>query len=165
MTTNATVHVTTPGDREIVMTRVFNAPRSLVFDCYTKPALLKRWLTGPDGWSFATCDNDLRVGGAFRWVWRNADGHEVGMHGVYREIVRPERIVRTEVFNSKNSETLATVILSEDGGETTLTTLLVYPSREERDGMLQVGMTRGVTASYDRLDGVLETLGRSQSAA
>src|SRR5262249_8202279 len=134
MTTNATVHVTTPGDREIVMTRVFNAPRSLVFDCYTKPALLKRWLTGPDGWSFATCDNDLRVGGAFRWVWRNADGHEVGMHGVYREIVRPERIVRTEVFNSKNSETLATVILSEDGGETTLTTLLVYPSREERDG-------------------------------
>src|SRR3954447_3730281 len=72
MTTHATLNVTTPGDREIVMTRVFGAARRLVFDCYTKPELLKRWLTGPDGWTFVTCDNDLTIGGTFRWVWRGA---------------------------------------------------------------------------------------------
>src|SRR5437899_981036 len=76
MTTHATVNVTTPGDREIVMTRVFAAPRRLVFDCYTKPDLIRRWLTGPDGWTFVTCDNDLTVGGTFRWVWRSAGGHD-----------------------------------------------------------------------------------------
>jgi uncharacterized protein YndB with AHSA1/START domain len=99
MKTAANLKVTTPSDREIMMTRVFDAPRSLVFDCYTRPELLKRWLHGPDGWLLVVCDNDLRVGGAFRWVWRNADGREMGMGGVHREIVRPERIVRTELFD------------------------------------------------------------------
>ena len=167
MTTHATLHVTAPGDREIVMTRLFNAPRSLVFDCYTKSELLTRWLTGPDGWSFLTCDNDLKVGGVYHWIWRHADGRTMGLHGVYREIVRPELIVRTEVFDGqdKEGETLGTILLTEQDGKTTVTTTAVYPSREARDGMLKVGMTKDVSASYDRLDGVLESLGSSQSAA
>ena len=167
MTTRATVTVETPSDREIVMTRAFAAPRSLVFDCYTKPQLLKRWLTGPEGWSFVTCDNDLRVGGPFHWVWRHADGREMGMRGVYREIVWPVRIVRTELFDGqdKDGETLGAVVLTEQGGKTTMTTTLLYPSRQARDAMLKVGMTRGVSASYDRLDDVLESLDHSQSAA
>jgi uncharacterized protein YndB with AHSA1/START domain len=161
-TTHATVNVTTPGDREIVMTRAFSAPRRLVFDCYTKPELITRWLTGPDGWMFATCDNDLTVGGTFNWVWRNTNGFEMGIHGVYREIVRPERIVRTEVFGDK--ETLATVILSETSGKTTVTTTLLYPSREARDATIKSGMTKGVSASYDRLDDMLDAT-RAEDAA
>jgi uncharacterized protein YndB with AHSA1/START domain len=168
MTTHATVDVTTPNDREIVMTRVFNAPRSLVFDCYTKPHLLKRWLTGPAGWTFVTCDNDLKVGGAFHWVWRGPDGRDMGMSGVYREIVRPERIVRTEAYDQfgKDGETLGTIVLSEQGGKTTVTTTLLYLSREARDGALKSGMAKGVSASYERLDELLATTsGHSQDAA
>src|ERR1700716_4401588 len=92
----AKLQVTTPSDREIAMTRVFDAPRSLVFDAFTKPELLKRWLGVLGGWTFAVCEVDLKVGGKYRYVWRGKDGREMGMGGVYREIVRPERIVSTE---------------------------------------------------------------------
>src|SRR5439155_25403833 len=98
MQNTGTLKVTTPTDREIVMTRVFDAPRGLVFDAMTKPELLKRWLFGPPGWSMVVCEDDPRVGGAFRWVWRGPDGAEMAMRGVYREVVPPERIVRTESF-------------------------------------------------------------------
>jgi uncharacterized protein YndB with AHSA1/START domain len=122
MKTVANLQVTMPSDREIMLTRVFDAPRSLVFDCYTKPELLKRWLTGPDGWSLAVCDNDLKVGGAFRWVWRGPAGQEMGMGGVHREIVRPERIVRTELFDKDwtGGETVGTLVLTEQDGRTTV---------------------------------------------
>jgi uncharacterized protein YndB with AHSA1/START domain len=170
MKSKATLIVTTRGDREIVMTRVLNAPRSLVYDCYTKPELLKRWLHGPDGWLMVVCDNDLRVGGAFHWVWRHADGREMGMRGVYREIVPPERIVRTELFDQDwtGGEALGTIVLTEQGGKTTVTTTALYSSREARDGALKSGMERGVSASYDRLDELLaSTLGEggARSAA
>lgn len=132
--TAATLNVTTPSDREIMMTRVFDAPRRMVFDCYTKPELLKRWLTGPEGWSLAVCDNDLTVGGAFRWVWRGPDGDEMGMRGVHREIVRPERIVRTERFDQDctGGETVGTLTLLEQDGKTTAATTVLYPSQEAR---------------------------------
>src|SRR2546427_6606549 len=94
----ATFTVTTPSDREILITRVFDAPRSLVFDAMTRPELLKRWLSGPPGWSMTDCASDLKVGGAFRNVWRGPDGTEMAMRGIYRDIVPPERIVRTESF-------------------------------------------------------------------
>src|SRR5262245_2601890 len=100
MTDAGTLKVSALGDREIVMRRAFNAPRSLVFDAWTKPDLLKRWLLGPPGWSMAVCEIDLRVGGAYRFVWRrDNDGHEMGMGGVYQEVVRPERLVATEKFD------------------------------------------------------------------
>jgi uncharacterized protein YndB with AHSA1/START domain len=149
--------VTTPTDREIVMTRVFDAPRDLVFEAVTIPDLVKRWLWGPDGWTMPICEIDLKVGGKYRYVWRHADGREMGMGGVYREIVPPERVVSTELFDEDwtGGEVLGTLVLSEQAGKTTLTQTLLYPSKEVRDNVLKSGMERGVAVSYDRLDEVL----------
>lgn len=146
--------LTTRGDREIVMTRDFNAPRRLVFDAFTKPELVKQWLLGPPGWSMPVCEIDLKVGGAYRYVWRqDSDGAEMGMGGVFREIVPQERVVCTEVFDEAwyPGEALNTLLLSEQGGKTTMTTTVLYQSREARDGVLKSGMEKGVAASYNRL--------------
>jgi len=157
MNNKGTLQVTTPTDREIVMTRVFDAPRHLVFDAHTKPELIKRWLLGPSGWTMPVCDIDLRVGGAYRYVWRNAKGTEMGMGGVYREIVAPERLVNTERFDEAwyPGEALSTTVFVEKGGKTTLTLTVLYESREARDGVLKSGMETGVGASYDRLSDLL----------
>lgn len=155
------LEVTTPTEREIVMTRVFDAPRRLVFDAWTKPELVKRWMLGPPGWTMPVCEIDLRVGGRYRFVWRrDSDGTDMGMGGVYREIVRPERLVTTELFDEDwtAGETLSTVILTEHGGRTTLMNTVLYSSREARDGALKTGMTDGVAASFDKLDELLPTL-------
>jgi uncharacterized protein YndB with AHSA1/START domain len=146
--------LTTPSDREIVMTRVFDAPRNMLFDAFTKPELIKRWLLGPDGWSMPVCDVDLRVGGTFRYVWRNdADGKEFGQSGVYREIVRPERIVHTEKFDQPwyPGEAFNTNTFVERNGSTTVTLTSLFESREIRDMALESGMEGGVAVSYDRL--------------
>ncbi|AMS39810.1 SRPBCC family protein [Aminobacter sp. NyZ550] len=151
------LEVTTPSDREIAMTRVFDAPRELVFDCWTIPALLKRWMTGPDGWSFAVCEIDLSVGGTYRFVWRHDDGRDMGMTGTYREIARPERIVSVELFDMDwtDGEARSTLVLTERDGRTISVNTVLYSSREARDGAIAIGMARGVEAGYDRLDGVL----------
>src|SRR3954466_13078706 len=86
---------TTPSDREIVMTRVVDAPRRLVFEAYTNPEHLPHWMLGPGGWTMPVCEIDLRPGGAWHFVWRRSDGTEMAMRGVYREIVAPERLVST----------------------------------------------------------------------
>ena len=154
----ATLQVTTPSEREIAMTRVFNAPRRLVFDAWTKPELLKRWLGVRGGWSLAVCEIDLKVGGTYRYVWRkDSGGTEMGMRGVYREIVRPGRLVSTEVFDDPwyEGEAVDTLVLVEKGGQTTATTTVVYASREVRDAVLKTPMARGVAESYDKLDEVL----------
>jgi len=146
--------VTMPSDREIAMTRVFDAPRKLVFDAHTKPELVRRWLLGPPGWSMPVCEMDLRVGGKYRWVWRSdSDGSTMGIGGVYREIVAPERIVSTERFDEAwyPGEGLNTLVLVEEGGRTTLTQTMRYQSTEARDAVLKSGMEKGVAASYDRL--------------
>jgi uncharacterized protein YndB with AHSA1/START domain len=146
------------GDREIIMTRSFNAPRKLVFEAFTKPELVKRWLLGPPGWSMPVCEIDLRVGGKYRWVWkRDSDGTEMGMGGVYREIVAPERIVSTEKFDDAwyPGEAVGTILLVEQGGMTSLTQTVLYESREARDGVLKSPMESGVRASYDRLEELL----------
>ena len=154
MKTAETLTVTTPSDREIVMTRVFNAPRRLVLDAHTKPELVKRWLLGPPGWSMPVCEIDLRVGGKYRYVWRSdSDGTEMGMGGVYREVLAPERIVTTERFDEAwyPGEGVGTLLLVERGGKTTLTNTMRYESRAARDGVLKSGMEKGVAESYDRL--------------
>ena len=151
--------LTTRGDREIVITRAFDAPRKLVFDAFTKPELVKQWLLGPDGWSMPVCEIDLKVGGKYRYVWRrDKDGTEMGMGGVYREIVAPERIVATEKFDQSwyPGEAVGTFVLTEQAGKTTLTETILYESREARDGVLKSGMEKGVVASYDRLEKLLE---------
>jgi uncharacterized protein YndB with AHSA1/START domain len=157
------LQVTTPSEREISMTRVFDAPRSLVFDAWTKPELLRRWLGVRGGWSFAVCEVDLRVGGTYRFVWRGPGGTEMGMAGVYREIVRPERIVATEKFDDPwyEGEALDTTVFVERGDKTTATTTVLYASREVRDAVLKSPMDRGVAESYDQLAEVLaSTLAR-----
>ncbi|MFZ0736287.1 MAG: SRPBCC family protein [Candidatus Acidiferrales bacterium] len=149
----ATLQVTLPSDREIAMTRVFDAPRRLVFDAVTNPALVKQWLLGPPGWLMPICEIDLRVGGAYRYLWRSTEGAEMGARGVFREIVPPEKLVSTEKFDEPwyPGEALLTTVLAEQGGKTTLTLTVLYESREARDAVLKTGMKDGVAMSYDRL--------------
>jgi len=153
--------VTTPSDREIAMTRVFDAPRHLVFRALTTPELVQKWLLGPPGWTMPVCEMDLRVGGAYRFLWRGADGAEMGTRGVFREIAPPERFVATEQFDKPwyPGEALVTYLLVEQGGKTTLTLTVLYASREARDGVLKSGMERGVAMSYDRLAELLALRG------
>jgi uncharacterized protein YndB with AHSA1/START domain len=149
------------GDREIVITRVFDAPRHVVYSAMTQPELLKRWLLGPPGWSMVTCEVDLSVGGKFRYVWRTADGMEMAMSGVYREIVPNERVVNTQRFDfgceSQSGEQVGRDVLVEEEGRTTLICTLLYPSKDARDATLASGMSKGVAASYDRLAELLST--------
>jgi uncharacterized protein YndB with AHSA1/START domain len=154
------IDVILPSDREIRVTRAFDAPRDLIWDCHTKPELVRRWMLGPDGWSMPVCDIDLRVGGRYRYVWRSdADGSEFGFRGQYREVVAPERIVHTEGFDGVEAdaggEALCTLTLAGRGGSTTLTYSMVFPTSEVRDQALQTGMTDGMAAGYDRLEQVI----------
>ena len=146
------------GDREIVMVRAFEAPRRMVFDAFTKPELIRRWLLGPDGWSMPVCEVDLRVGGKYRYVWRrDEDGTEMGMGGVYREIVPVERIVATETFDEAwyPGEAVGTVTFAEQSPGTLVTQTMRYASREARDGVLRSGMEKGAERSYQRLEEIL----------
>jgi uncharacterized protein YndB with AHSA1/START domain len=152
------LHVETPSDREIVLTRGFNAPRRLVFDAFTKPELVRRWMLGPGGWVFAVCDIDLRVGGKYRFVWRRESGQEeMGMGGIYREIVPGEKLVSNELFDEDwtGGETLATLTLVEENGQTLMTQTVLYSSRQARDGALKSGMVDGLTVGFELLDEVL----------
>jgi len=157
-----TLKVTAAGDREIVITRDFNAPRTLVWETMSKPEFLKRWLFGPPGWEMTVCEDDPRVGGTFHWEWAGPGGVGMKMTGVYQELVPPERAVRTEVFESgcipQMGEQLATLVLTDHGDKTTLTLNVLYPSKEARDGALAGGMEHGMAAGYDRLDEILETV-------
>jgi len=147
--------VATPADREIVMTRVFDAPRPLVFNAWTDPGQVPLWMLGPEEWTMPVCEVDLRVGGAWHFVWRHSDGAEMEMRGVYREIEPPGRLVSTESWGGDWPETINTLVLSEEDGKTTVTLGILYPSKEARDAALRTGMTEGVSASFDRLAGLL----------
>ncbi len=160
MTETATLQVTTPSDREIAMTRDFDAPRRLVFDALTRPELIRRWLGGLPGWTMTVCEMDPRVGGAYRYVWEKDTGTVMGMGGVIREIVPPERLVVTERFDESwyPGEAVSTTVLVERAGRTTLTQTVLYESREARDGVLASGMETGVEHSYDRLAELLASM-------
>ena len=159
MINTGTLQVSTPSDREITLTRVFDAPRQMVFDAFSKPELLKRWF-GPRGWSLVVCEVDFRVGGGFRFVMRGPDGKDMGMRGVYREIVAPERIVATEKFDDSwyAGEAVDTTVFVEQGGQTTVTTTVRYESKEARDGVLATPMATGVAESYDTLAAYLASV-------
>ena len=147
------LEITTPSDREIAMTRTFDAPRRLVFDAFTKPELIRRWLGVRAGWTMPVCEVDLRVGGKYRYVWRGPKGNDMGMGGVFREIVAPERIVATEKFDDSwyAGEAVDTTVFVEKGGRTTVTMTVLYESKEARDGVLAGPMATGVGESYDKL--------------
>jgi uncharacterized protein YndB with AHSA1/START domain len=149
---------TTPSDREIAMTRVFDAPRRLVFEAWTKPEHVPNWMLGPPGWTMPVCEMDLRPGGAWHYVWRRADGSEMEMRGEYREIVPPERLVSTESWGGDWPETINTLTLAEENGKTTMTMTVLYPSKEARDAALETGMKDGVSESFERLAEYLRTI-------
>ncbi len=149
--------ISTPNDREIVMSRTFDAAQQLVFAAYTRPELVRQWLLGPPGWTMPVCEIDLRVGGGFRYLWRKGEGIEMGMRGVYLEIAAPERLVATEVFDQAwyPGEAVGTVTFVEQDGRTTLNICMRYDSRETRDAVLKSPMEEGVGAGFDRLAALL----------
>jgi uncharacterized protein YndB with AHSA1/START domain len=148
----------TPTDREVVVTRVVDAPRRVVFDAWTNPEHVRRWLLGPEGWTMPVCEIDLRPGGQWRFVWRKADGAEMAMTGTYREVAPPERVVHTERWGPEWPETINTLVLSEAGGQTTMRLTITYPSKEARDAALETGMKGGMDESFERLDALLKKL-------
>ena len=154
-----TFTVSTPSDREIRLTRLFDAPRHLVFEAMSKPEHIKRWWGRlGEGYSVPVCEVDLRPGGAWRFVNRHPQG-EAAFHGVYRVIAPPERMVFTEIFEPfPDAESVVTVVLTDENGKTRLTLTAVYPSLEVRDTVLKSGMATGAAISYDRLEEVAKEL-------
>lgn len=155
------LEIALPSDREIRITRSFDAPRELVWDAHTRPALVRRWLLGPPGWEMPVCDIDRRVGGRYRYEWEDKGrGKTMGMGGVFTELVKPERIRAKEKFDDDwtGGETEVKQVFAETAGKTTLTLTVLYASREARDGAAKSGMTDGMEAGYRRLDEVLAEL-------
>jgi uncharacterized protein YndB with AHSA1/START domain len=165
------VQVSTPSDREVVVIREFDAPRQLVWDAYTKPELVQRWMLGPPGTTMPYCKVDLRVGGKYRYVWRNDEGgYHFGSHGEHLEIAPLERLVTTERMDGLDGQpfdyenpveagepSINTLTLTERGGRTVLTISMQFPSKEIRDMAVNSGMTDGMAESYDRMDDVIES--------
>jgi uncharacterized protein YndB with AHSA1/START domain len=160
-----TFKVTTTSDTEMCLTRLFDAPRALVFEAMTKPEHIARWWGRLGaGYSVPVCEVDLRVGGKWRFVNRHPKG-EVAFHGEYREIVPDERIVTTEVYEMPGAEPLAAadeplniVTFTEIGGRTTLSLLAQTTSRELRDTIIESGMEAGMQEQMDLLEQVAVSL-------
>ncbi len=152
------LQVSTPSEREIVMTRVFDAPRDLVFEAHSSCEHLSHWW-GPRKYEFASCEVDFRPGGAWRIVHRGPEGEDQGFHGEFREIVPDERIVSTEIYEAMpEGEAVNTLTLTEDGGRTTLSILVQHESKEHRDAHINSGMEAGLQEAMDRLEQVAISL-------
>lgn len=158
-----TSQVSLPSDREVKVTRAFQAPKTLVYKAYSDPALVRRWMLGPPGWSMPVCEMDLREGGSYRWRWRSEDGKaEFGFHGVFRQVIAGTKVVHTQSYDPGNTgqgegggEAIITLTFSEANGVTTVTTLMDFGSKELRDQVVATGMTDGMEQSYRLLDKVL----------
>lgn len=156
----APAQVTLPSDCEVRVTRQFNAPRRLVWDAHTKPALVQQWQLGPPGWDMPVCEMDVRVGGKYRWEWKNKeDGKQFGFFGTFKEVDAPAKLVHEEYFNPgdvggpmPNDPCIVALELSESAGVTTLVCTLRFASKEARDGAVSTGMTDGMEMGYARLD-------------
>lgn len=152
--------VTLPSDREFRVTRVFDAPRNLVFDAWTNPRWLPQWLLGPGGWTMPVCEIDLRVGGRYRFGWNNSGGTDAQMviTGTYGEIDPPGRLVTTETWGEPWPETVNTIEFTEQEGRTTMVLTVLYPTKEARDAALQTGASEGMKASFDGLAALVATM-------
>ncbi|HEX2525233.1 MAG TPA: SRPBCC family protein [Geminicoccus sp.] len=157
MTDGSRLEVSAQGDREILFTRVFAAPREAVFDAHVTPELVRRWMIGLEGMSLPVCEIDPREGGALRFVWRRPDGTEMGMSGVHHQVERPSRLVHTELFDQDwtGGEAVATTVFEAAVGGTVMTITMRYVSRQARDAVLASGMSQGMAMCYDRLDKLL----------
>jgi uncharacterized protein YndB with AHSA1/START domain len=152
--------VTSPSDREVRVTRQFQAPRQLVWDAHTKPELVPRW-QGYDGWDMPVCDMDVRVGGKYRWQWKNReDGKQFGFFGTFIEVNAPSTLTHEQYFDPGNlggampvgDPCIVSLELTEQNGVTTLVCNLTFASKEARDAAVSTGMTDGMEYSYARLD-------------
>ncbi len=156
--------VTLPSDREILLSRVFDAPRHLVWEAMTTPAYVRRWWC-MDGFTMPVCDIDLRVGGAYRYLMISPDGQEVGFRGEYREIVAPSRIVHTEIFEPfPDHPALCTLTLEEQGDKTRYQTLVVHDTKESRDAHVNSGMESGADLCLDRVEEIARELSAGSPA-
>ena len=163
----ATIDIVASGERELVFTRLFEAPPHLVFEAHIVPALMKRWFNGPDGWKLTTCEIDLREGGAFRYVWTHEDGRVIGLSGTYTEVEPPTRLVATELFDDDwtGGGTINRQDFEAVGDDRTrLVTTVTCVSAEARDAMLKSGMETGIAASFDRLDSMLDEMRLGEQA-
>ena len=158
-TASSTTKVTLPSDKEILITREFDAPRDVVYKAMTDRTLIPRWW-GPRTTTTTVDKMEVRAGGKWRFISRDADGSESAFRGEYRELIPGEKIVQTFEWEPMAGHiSTETATLSDlDGGRTLLTTRSVFGSKEERDGMVQSGMESGLRETYDRFDEVLATL-------
>jgi uncharacterized protein YndB with AHSA1/START domain len=155
--------VTLPSEREVKVVRSFKAPRALVYRAYTEPQLVKRWLLGPPGWTMPVCEMDVRVGGRYRWRWKSdKDSSEFGFAGTFREVQPAAKLVHSEAYDPgtvgddyPKNEAIVTVTFTEEGGVTTVTSLIDFGSKETRDAAVGTGMTDGMEQSYQLLDRLL----------
>jgi uncharacterized protein YndB with AHSA1/START domain len=161
--------VETPTDREVRVTREFEAPAQLVWDAYTKPELLKKWMFGFDGWSLLVCEMDVRIGGAYRWRWQNDEGsQEFGFFGKFIEVTPPTKFVHQQHYDPgtfgvpmTSEPVIITTTFAEANDVTVLTVTMLYASKEERDGAIATGMTDGMEVSYQRVDALLASIERA----
>ena len=152
-----------PSDTEVLVKRSFDAPVRLVWRAYMEPDLMRRWCSGPPGWSMPVCEMDMRVGGKYRWRWRSDEnGQEFGFAGEVLEVVTHARVVHTQIYDSGDlgvsmgSEPyIVTVTFQESGGITNVATSIKFVSKADRDAAFSTGMTDGMEMSYKQLDGVL----------
>lgn len=152
-----------PSDTEVLVKRSFDAPAKLVWRAYMEPDLLRRWCTGTPGWSMPVCEMDMRVGGQYRWRWRNDEnGQEFGFNGEVLEVVPHAKIVHTQIFDPGDLDvsmggepSIITVTFNEADGITHIATTIKYASQADRDAAFATGMTDGMEESYKRLDEVL----------
>lgn len=155
--------VSMPSDTEVLVKRGFNAPVELVWQAYTQPDLLRRWLLGPDDWTMPICEMDVRVGGKYRWRWKNLkDGKEFGFYGEFLEVTPHSQFRHTEHYDPGDfgdsmgeQPAIVTVTFEDRNGTTLVSTLLKYAMKEDRDAALSTGMTDGMEMSYSNLDNVL----------
>lgn len=153
-----------PTECEILIQRDFQAPRQLVFEAFTKPELVRQWLLGPSGWTMPVCEIDLQAGGRYRYVWRKDGVKDMGMGGVFREVVVPARLVATEKFEDSwyAGEALNTTVFVEAGDITKVELTVLYESKEARDTASKSGMERGIVAGYNRLEEMLQEKGHDR---
>jgi uncharacterized protein YndB with AHSA1/START domain len=150
--------ITTPSDTELSIQRTFDAPRAKVFAAITTPDTIRRWLSGPPGWTMTECVLEPKAGTAYRFAWRNGEnGPTMGLGGTVTEAVVPEKLVATEKFDQPwyPGEAQISQRLTEADGKTTLTITMRYPAKDVRDGVLNSGMTTGMQMNYDRLAALL----------
>ena len=158
MTQNQLEIVVDPAEPIVTMRRAVNAPRALVWDCFTKPEHIRRW-KAPKDLEMLVCECDVRVGGTWRAAYRRPNGEEFGLHGEFREVVAPERFVRTFVMGAAADETVETLVLAESSpGKTIITTKFEYKTMAIRDGLVKHGPASAMGDSYDRLDELVASL-------